>query len=171
MPIAGLQSQGVNGAWVTCHNPACLRSTPVSFTATPFPAVAKARRFVCATCGSRRVNMTLDWRMHRAPGTGRWSRKKPARGVHCRGRFSRVSGSNHRRAGRVKMTPTRLLPPISRTHQLLQNTQDSVTYRLFIIDHNAAFAHQLRKGEMADLFNRNASVVRIKLFQMESVGL
>src|SRR5208283_4918921 len=58
--IAHLQSDGVNGAWVTCRNPVCLRSTPVSFKAiglapeTPFPAIARTRRFVCAACGSSR---------------------------------------------------------------------------------------------------------------------
>src|SRR5208283_5569794 len=64
--IAHLQSDGVNGAWVTCRNPVCLRSTPVSFEAirlvpeTPFLAAAEARRFVCSACGSRRVDATPD---------------------------------------------------------------------------------------------------------------
>jgi len=31
--IADFQSQGVAGAWVTCCNPVCLRSTPIAFAA------------------------------------------------------------------------------------------------------------------------------------------
>ncbi len=52
--IAHLQSQGVAGAWVTCRNPVCLRSTPLSFKAiglapeTHFLAITRARRFFCA---------------------------------------------------------------------------------------------------------------------------
>jgi hypothetical protein len=48
------QSRGVAGARVTCCNPLCLRSTPVSFNAiglapeTPFPAIARALHLVCA---------------------------------------------------------------------------------------------------------------------------
>jgi C4-type Zn-finger protein len=75
--IAHLQSDGVAGAWVTCHNPVCLHSTPMSFNAiglapeTPFPAIARMRRFVCAACGSRRVDVTPDWRGRSAAGIGR----------------------------------------------------------------------------------------------------
>ena len=35
------------------------------------PAIAKARRFVCAACGSRRVDVSPDWRGHSAAGMGR----------------------------------------------------------------------------------------------------
>lgn len=52
---------------------------------TPFPAIAGARRFVCAACGSRRANVSPDWRGHRAAGMGRCHfaevcefRRKPA---------------------------------------------------------------------------------------------
>jgi len=75
--IAHLQSDGVAGAWVTCRNPVSLRSTPLSFKAiglapeTPFPIIAGARRFVCAGCGSRRIDVSPDWRGHRAAGMGR----------------------------------------------------------------------------------------------------
>jgi len=75
--IASLQAQGVAGAWVTCCNPVCLRSTPVSFEAigvaadTPFPAIARVRRFVCSACGSPRVDVSPDWRGHEAAGMGR----------------------------------------------------------------------------------------------------
>jgi hypothetical protein len=61
--IADLQSQGVTGVWVTCCNPVCLRSTPIAFAAiglapeTAFPAIAGARRFMCAACGSGRVDV------------------------------------------------------------------------------------------------------------------
>jgi hypothetical protein len=46
----GLKRECVAGAWVTCRNPGCLRSTPVTFEAigvapeTPFPAIAAAGR-------------------------------------------------------------------------------------------------------------------------------
>ena len=69
--IADLQSQGVAGVWVTCCNPVCLRSTPIAFAAiglapeTAFPAIAGARRFVCAACGSRRADVS-----HRRTGAG-----------------------------------------------------------------------------------------------------
>ena len=75
--IAHLQSDGVAGAWVTCRNPVCLRSTPVSFKAiglapeTPFPAIAEAHHFVCAACGSRRIDVSPDWREYLAKGMGR----------------------------------------------------------------------------------------------------
>jgi hypothetical protein len=75
--IADLQSQGVSGAWVTCRNPMCLRSTAIHFAAiglapeTPFSAIAGARRFVCVACGSGRVDVSPDWREHRAAGMGR----------------------------------------------------------------------------------------------------
>jgi hypothetical protein len=54
----GLKRECVAGAGVTRCNPVSLRSTPLSFEAidlapeTPFPAIAKARRFVC---GNRAV--------------------------------------------------------------------------------------------------------------------
>ena len=59
MTIAVIPSQGFAGAWVTCRNPLCLRSRPIGFEAlglapeTPFPAIAKARRLLCAAwdCG------------------------------------------------------------------------------------------------------------------------
>jgi C4-type Zn-finger protein len=75
--IAHLQSDGVAGAWVTCRNPVCLRSTPLSFKAiglapeTPFPNIARVKRFVCAACGSRRIDVSPDWREFRAAGMGR----------------------------------------------------------------------------------------------------
>ena len=75
--IADLQSQGVAGAWVTCRNPVCLRSTPVSFKGiglapeTPFPNIARAKRFVCAACGSCCVKLPPARRAHSAVGMGR----------------------------------------------------------------------------------------------------
>ena len=79
--IADLRSQGVAGAWVTCCNPVCLRSTPVAFAAigaaiglppdTPFPNIARVRRFVCAACGSKRADVSPDWRGHKGKGNGR----------------------------------------------------------------------------------------------------
>jgi hypothetical protein len=74
--IVDRQSQGVNGAWVTCRNPVCLRSTPLIFGYRPcarnaFPNIARVKRFVCAACGSRRIDVAPDWRGHRAAGAGR----------------------------------------------------------------------------------------------------
>jgi len=75
--IADLQHCGVASAWVTCSNPVCLRSTPLSFKAiglapeTPFPNIARVKRFVCAACGSRRIDVSPDWRGHRGAGMGR----------------------------------------------------------------------------------------------------
>jgi hypothetical protein len=72
--ITQLQSQGVAGAWVTCCNPNCLCSTPVTFEAiklapeTPFPNIARLKRFVCSACGSGRVDVLPDWRGHEAFG-------------------------------------------------------------------------------------------------------
>jgi hypothetical protein len=82
--IADLQSQSVAGVWVTCCNPVCPRSTPVAFAAialapeTPFPAIAGARRFLFVACGSRRADVSPDWRGHRAAGMRRRSREKTA---------------------------------------------------------------------------------------------
>ena len=73
--IADLQSHGVAGAWITCCNAVCPRSAPVSFEViglapeTPFPAIARACRFVCSACGSTRVDVSPDWRGHRAAGS------------------------------------------------------------------------------------------------------
>jgi hypothetical protein len=36
------------------------------------PPYIRAGRFVCAACGSRRVDVSPDWRGHRAVGMGRW---------------------------------------------------------------------------------------------------
>ena len=75
--ISDVRSHGVAGAWVTCRNPLCLRSTPVSFETislapeTPFPNIARVKRFVCAACGSKRIDVSPDWRRHRAAGIGR----------------------------------------------------------------------------------------------------
>jgi hypothetical protein len=75
--ITQLQSQGVAGAWVKCCNPNCLCSEPVTFEAiklapeTPFPNIARLKRFVCSACGSGRVDVSPDWRGHEAFGDGK----------------------------------------------------------------------------------------------------
>jgi hypothetical protein len=131
--IADLQSQGVAGAWVTCRNPMCLRSTPIGFAAiglapeTPFPPIAGARRFVCVACGSGRVDVSSDWREHWAAGMGddrqdHSSRALSFPGVTTRAAdltnlrfamffvedaFWRMSGRTMRKGGRAKTTPSR----------------------------------------------------------------
>jgi hypothetical protein len=65
--IADLQSQGFVGFYVTCSNPMCLVSTPISFEAlaldprTPFPSIEKMRRFVCSACGAQQISTMPDW--------------------------------------------------------------------------------------------------------------
>src|SRR5208337_1512939 len=68
--IADLQSKDLAGAWVTCCNPICLRSTPVRFEAislapeTPFPAIARTRR-----SGVRRLLVSAQRRVAGLAGT------------------------------------------------------------------------------------------------------
>jgi hypothetical protein len=56
---------------------ACPRIASVAWAAlrppddTPFPRIASARRFRCSNCGERGCSLTPDWRVDRAPGTGR----------------------------------------------------------------------------------------------------
>jgi hypothetical protein len=45
--IAGMQSQGVAGAWVTCCNPVCLQSTPALRLRVQF-FVVRLRRKIAA---------------------------------------------------------------------------------------------------------------------------
>jgi len=54
LTIAHLASQGVAGAWVTCRNPVCLRSAPVSFKAIGLAPETPFRY------GSRRIDVAPD---------------------------------------------------------------------------------------------------------------
>jgi hypothetical protein len=73
--IADLKSMGVEGVDVTCRD--CQRSKSLPFDRialpdeTPFPDIAKLRRFRCDGCGSSKAFVTPDWRGMNAPGAGR----------------------------------------------------------------------------------------------------
>ena len=66
--IAGLQAQGVAGARVTCCDSRRLRSTPIPFEQIGlapealFPAIVRLRQFTCSNRGSKRVDVSPDWR-------------------------------------------------------------------------------------------------------------
>ena len=74
LSIADLQAQGFAGFFVTCMDPMCLYSTPVSFECLALdPAVSVSeigdmRRFECASCGSLKVSTPSEWRDHNAHG-------------------------------------------------------------------------------------------------------
>ncbi len=74
MTIASARAFGLSGVEVVCKS--CRRSAPLAFgdlglaDATPIPAVAKSRRFVCSGCGSRSVVSLPDWSGYVAPGMG-----------------------------------------------------------------------------------------------------
>ncbi len=75
--IAHLKGHGLEGLFVTCANAAYLHSTPFTFAElcladdVRFPSIARRRHFVCMQCGSKAVNVSPDWRTHRAVGMGR----------------------------------------------------------------------------------------------------
>ena len=66
--IAYLRGQGVVGARITCKGTDCGRTVTVTFDQiglpedTPFPQIARRRRWVCQKCGSREVSVMPDWR-------------------------------------------------------------------------------------------------------------
>jgi hypothetical protein len=66
--IAGLQAKGVAGAWVTRRDSHCLQSTPIPFEQiglapeTLFSAIVRLRQFTCSNCGSKRIDVSPDWR-------------------------------------------------------------------------------------------------------------
>ncbi len=66
--IAYLRSQGVTGARVSCRNVERGRSVTVPFDRmglpddTPFPQIARARKWVCQKCKGRQVSVMPDWR-------------------------------------------------------------------------------------------------------------
>ena len=70
---AHLKSHGLEGLFVTCANAACCTRQHSLFDAlvladdVRFPSLAQ-RRFVCKRCGVRTVNMSPDWRAHKAVG-------------------------------------------------------------------------------------------------------
>ncbi len=73
--IAYLRGQGVTGARVTCRNAACGRSVTVPFDKmglpddTPFPQIARLRKWVCQKCKGRQVSVMPEWRDPRAVQT------------------------------------------------------------------------------------------------------
>jgi hypothetical protein len=70
--IADLELQGFAGFYVTCANPMCRYSTPISFESlrlnpsTPFSAIRKMRRLECAACGSLEVSIMPEQREYKA---------------------------------------------------------------------------------------------------------
>ncbi len=71
--IAHVKGRGLKGLFVTCANAACLHSKPFTFAALgladdlQFPSIASS----CSQCGAGTVNVSPDWRTHRAVGMGR----------------------------------------------------------------------------------------------------
>ena len=70
--IAYLRGQGVMGARVSCRNTDCSRTVTVPFDKmglpedTPFPQIARLRKWICAKCGGRQISVMPDWRDPRA---------------------------------------------------------------------------------------------------------
>ena len=75
--IAHLKSQGCAGVTVSCSEPGCRRLVDLPWSVvglpedTPFPRVARLRRFVCSGCGRRSIDVVPDWRAVEAPGAAR----------------------------------------------------------------------------------------------------
>lgn len=65
--IAYLRSQGVMGARVSCRNAECGRTVTVPFDRmglaedTPFPQIARLKRWVCQQCKGCTVSVMPDW--------------------------------------------------------------------------------------------------------------
>jgi hypothetical protein len=87
--IAHLRAMGLAGLSVTCGNADCQHSTDMRFDdlglpdETPFPEIAKLRRFTCSACGSGRVHLMPDWRGHRAMAGGGRLRRYDDRRRRC----------------------------------------------------------------------------------------
>ena len=70
--IAYLRTQGVVGARVSCRNADCGRAVTVPFDKiglpedTPFPQIARLRKWVCQQCKGRQVSVMPDWRNSQA---------------------------------------------------------------------------------------------------------
>ena len=83
--IASLKAAGLTGVLPVCR--ACHHSGAATFDAiglpdeTPFPRIARARRFRCSGCGARDYAVVPDWSRHRAPGTGRMWRNGRKDGI------------------------------------------------------------------------------------------
>jgi hypothetical protein len=73
--IASLKRQGLTGVLPLCRD--CRHTGAVTFDAlrlpdeTPFPEIARAKKFRCGACGSRDCRVSPDWRDYRASGMGR----------------------------------------------------------------------------------------------------
>ena len=70
--IADLELQGFAGFYVTCANPMCRYSTPITFESlrlnpsTPFSVIRNMRRLECAACGSLEVSIMPEQREYKA---------------------------------------------------------------------------------------------------------
>lgn len=66
--IASLRRQGVISARISYKEEHCGRAVTVAFDKidlpedTPFPQIARLRKWVCVKCGSRNVFVMPDWR-------------------------------------------------------------------------------------------------------------
>lgn len=66
--IAYLRGQGVIGVRVSCRAVTCGRAVTVPFDKmdlpddTPFPQIARLRKWVCQKCKGRQVSVMPDWR-------------------------------------------------------------------------------------------------------------
>jgi hypothetical protein len=76
--IGHLRDQGHRAALICCLGPDCYRPpVRVDFEviglsdATPFPEIARRRRFRCQGCGSNRVDASPDWSDYVAQGNGK----------------------------------------------------------------------------------------------------
>lgn len=75
--IGHLKGMGLRAFQVTCATSSCWHTGVVTFDqaaaddATPFPALARLRRFVCTQCGQYGGYIAPDWTHYRASGNGR----------------------------------------------------------------------------------------------------
>ena len=77
--IGHWRGHGLEAIEVCCHAGLCRHAGRIEFDAlalpdeTPFPEIARRRRFRCTACGARENAVRPDWRDYRAEGRGRAS--------------------------------------------------------------------------------------------------
>ncbi|MCW2286138.1 hypothetical protein M2323_003975 [Rhodoblastus acidophilus] len=73
--IAHMESLGVAAFFLICGD--CKREKRLTFEDvalardTPFPEIPRARRFVCSTCGGRKISAFPDWTDYKFRGMRR----------------------------------------------------------------------------------------------------
>jgi hypothetical protein len=75
LTIDDLKTMGVEGVNVSCTG--CGQRNIVAWDGlrlgdeTPFPDIARLKRFTCSSCGSKSVGVTPDWRGYKPQDGGR----------------------------------------------------------------------------------------------------